>query len=779
MARPTVGVAFICNVASAEFGRAIESVAPHVDQLVVVDTSLDGALASLNGTRMGEREVEVFPLQDRSILAEDGMLLHFAAARNESFAHLRTEWAVWMDADDTVRDGGLFRDLAAEAPEDTAGYWLPYEYAHDQFGHCITVLARERLVRLSVGWRWDGRVHETLTPLRPVHWEKRDAPAFIHADGHRNRSARNLRLLALMLAEEPDNIRVWKAMADQHFANREWAQAVAWYRKFFTDPRGFHLERWQAMVYAAKALRELGAVDDAIRLDMAAMQSHPHLADPYLGLALAYMQKCDPAKAKEWAELALLKERPADLVFVNPLDYRFHPLQVLSVANAALGDMERAIAAADDALAERPGTEEVAHNRALWEGARARQTQVGAYCLLAAGLSDSDRVRAARGQGDGFHREEAVRDVWVPAQMRLAKRGTQPEAAIVCGHTVQPWTALTPAQTGIGGSETAVVEVTRRMARVGWRVTVYGRPEELEGWYDGVGYVDAKRWRVENPVDLLIGWRNPALPAGASPSARKWLWLHDLHSGPRSPDQFAQWEAVYGVSRFHADYLVRQYPTLAGKVGVFPNGIDLARFQGELPRQRYKCVYTSSPDRGLLNLLRIWPALVTVEPVAELHVFYGWENLDAQIAAGDAGAAAFKASVLPLFDQPGVVWRGRVSQKELARELLSSDLLLYPTSFLETFGINVVEAMAAGLFPVTSRCGAIPEVVGDAYPLVPGVAGSDTYNRQWLGLAMAFLVDVRSRAQYYRRGVERAALWTWDRSFAEAWLPALKEAVPA
>jgi glycosyltransferase involved in cell wall biosynthesis len=102
----------------------------------------------------------------------------------------------------------------------------------------------------------------------------------------------------------------------------------------------------------------------------------------------------------------------------------------------------------------------------------------------------------------------------------------------------------------------------------------------------------------------------------------------------------------------------------------------------------------------------MWPAVRKAIPGAELHVFYGWENYDKSHRPLD-----FKNYIAGLADQPGVVWRGRTGQKDLARELMKSGGLLYPGPhpFNETFCIVVLEAQAAGAVPITRNNGALPE----------------------------------------------------------------------
>jgi putative sulfotransferase len=148
------------------------------DQVVVVDTG------SRDGTRAYVRELgppfelHEFPWRGRP----DGRGPDdwgFAAARNESFSHLRTKYAAWIDSDDTfasVVNGqrvvasaeavatGL-RKLATDSPN--VDVWLlDYVYSTDEFGNATAVLAQDRFLKLDVGWHWRYPVHEVLFPVR-------------------------------------------------------------------------------------------------------------------------------------------------------------------------------------------------------------------------------------------------------------------------------------------------------------------------------------------------------------------------------------------------------------------------------------------------------------------------------------------------------------------------------------------------------------------------------------------------------------------------------------
>lgn len=97
-----------------------------------------------------------------------------------------------------------------------------------------------------------------------------------------------------------------------------------------------------------------------------------------------------------------------------------------------------------------------------------------------------------------------------------------------------------------------------------------------------------------------------------------------------------------------------------------------------------------------------------------------------------------------------------------------ADCFVYP-SLYETFGLAQIEAMGCGCPVVASTAGSIPEVAGDAAILVPprdDAALADAIHR--------VVTDPALRQDLVRRGLARAAQFSWDRTTMET-LQVLRE----
>jgi phosphatidyl-myo-inositol alpha-mannosyltransferase len=116
------------------------------------------------------------------------------------------------------------------------------------------------------------------------------------------------------------------------------------------------------------------------------------------------------------------------------------------------------------------------------------------------------------------------------------------------------------------------------------------------------------------------------------------------------------------------------------EVAVIPNGIDVAAFASKVDRQMKRVAFLGRDEKrkGLDVLLEAWPAVVAVVPEAELYVM-----------GANRG-------------EQGITWRGPVDDAGKVEGLCSSAIYVAPNLGGESFGVVLVEAMAAGAAVVAS-----------------------------------------------------------------------------
>lgn len=774
---PPIAFALIAKDAEAHLPACLASIRPYAQQIVVcVDERTTDKTARV-AKRYGA-EVHSIKVSDWHECGLHGRVLaqDFARARNESFTYLNPDikWWVWIDSDDILKGGENLAAVLEAVPDEMVGLWLQYHYSTMGGGKSTnTLFHRERILRASVGWKWQYRVHEVVSPLKPGPWILANDIQIYHQEGaHKTESSAQRNLLLLEIDYEADQgaSRTLFYLGNQYFAMGQWQEAASWYERLGQlAGRGGDVnpyELWQSRCYQALALQKLNNINMAQQAAFAAIDARPQHPEPYYILASLYSNMGQPEKAVYWTEHGRKQQEPPFFVFKNPLDYTFNNRLPMSDALAQMGlvaearaELETAYGALDDPNVA-AGVE---HYRKIEQEAEEgkRFKEWAAYTSLALNGNGDDLIasrysllpREVRGI-------QSVRDVAVPI---LHSRKGRPRMVFMAVSGWEEWAPPKINETGLGGSETAVIQIARRFAEHGWRVDVYNNAGSYEGVYDGVGYWDARRYDPTE-ADIFVNWRAPWFqPPSDVPSI---LWCHDLNYGPRPPEEFNRYDRVLGVSQWHADKLHDYYNLREEQVGFVPNGVDLSRFDPAIRKVPFRCVYASSADRGLLQLLHLWPQIIGGESAAELHVAYGWDTVDRMIERGRTDLQQLKDAVNEKIEQtPQVVWRGRLSQNTLARLYSESWLWLYPTNFLEVSCISAMEAMAGGCVPVTSSVGALPETIGTAGVVVQGLPHSFPWQNFYVQCAKATLKDasIRKPLEYAGRG--RAQELTWDSAF--------------
>lgn len=142
----------------------------------------------------------------------------FARARNESLQHASGEWLFWMDSDDTITPecGSKLRALEKRPLDESPMAYVMQVHCPgpgEEGSSDVTVVDHVKLFRNLPELRFEGRIHEQVlasirklngriefTDIYVVHSGSDHSPA-----GRRRKQERDLRLIGLELAEQPDH----------------------------------------------------------------------------------------------------------------------------------------------------------------------------------------------------------------------------------------------------------------------------------------------------------------------------------------------------------------------------------------------------------------------------------------------------------------------------------------------------------------------------------------------------------------------------------------------
>jgi glycosyltransferase involved in cell wall biosynthesis len=361
------------------------------------------------------------------------------------------------------------------------------------------------------------------------------------------------------------------------------------------------------------------------------------------------------------------------------------------------------------------------------------------------------------------------------------------------GNGAENWTPHTVDVRGIGGSETAVIQMAKRFVAAGNRVRVYNScGKDGEGIYLGVEYIQAEKFHDLKCDVLIVSRYAPGLDASLNVDAKvKYLWTHDVVPQGLTHELALRADKIFALSNWHKQNILTCYGFIKpDQIIVTRNGIDLERFVPQA-RNPHKAIYSSSPDRGLHVLLKTWPEIKKKVPDAELHVFYGfsvWRS--AAVSRNDMGQLRLIDELnekLVSMASLGVHFHDRVNQQTLAQQFCSAGVWAYPTWFTETSCITAMEAQAAGLKIITSPIAALNETVNSRGTMILGDWLSDDYQRKFIDATVDAMLnttdDERSelsahaKANFSWDGVATDWIKIFDEHLADQPMPEYKDIV--
>jgi len=222
-------------------------------------------------------------------------------------------------------------------------------------------------------------------------------------------------------------------------------------------------------------------------------------------------------------------------------------------------------------------------------------------------------------------------------------------------------------------------------------------------------------------------------------------------------------DAVIAVSEFSRRMVIKRLRIPPERVFAVQSGVDASRFR-PVPHARAEIaarygLRDSAEDKYLLyvgteiprkNLVTIFKAMARLPGNIRL------------LKVGDPGHWRFRAATdrvlreLELEDR--VIFVDEVTEDELILLYNAADVYIC-SSFLEGFGLPVLEAMACGTPVVCSNASSLPEVAGEAAILVPPAD-----DRLFAEAIMSVLSNEGLSEQMKAKGLKRAGLFTWSRT---------------
>jgi len=538
------------------------------------------------------------------IIKEGDRVFEFDEARNHSFDLVDEgfDYILWLDADDIFSGGQRLREVAEVAKEqgrDSVFFDYLYKVEVDDEGNITNVIIRhlrERLIKPGV-FRWVAHIHETLVPQRPVNQMDSDMCEVIHLSNDKRmlgNMERNVRTLELSLydtkGKDPRPIyylgKTYYDMGGVEDNNEMYDRALKLFNVYLkgdkavkgTNASGWSEERAQCWDYMAEIYRRWDDLNNSIVCSTNALLENPYFPESYLALAMSYIQKQDWDRAMHWVKIALNVPQPKSTLVGNPKEDALRAQEVVYHASINRNRIETALESAKALLELMPDNQEFQrrYDNALAIKQSVEDTR--AFIKLAQRLEsggENEKLMALLSSAPkNIENNPFVMDLY--KKVSPPREWGDDEIAIYCGPGWTNWSPLmleNPEGSFMGGSEEAVVYLSKELAELGWRVTVYADPGQDEGEYDGVTYLPHYKFNVKDSFNVLVSWRQPTLVDGNFKAKKTYIWMHDI-ANPLdfTPERLDKITKVIVLSPWHRTN-IPEVPD--NKVLISANGITL------------------------------------------------------------------------------------------------------------------------------------------------------------------------------------------------------------
>jgi glycosyltransferase involved in cell wall biosynthesis len=350
-----------------------------------------------------------------------------------------------------------------------------------------------------------------------------------------------------------------------------------------------------------------------------------------------------------------------------------------------------------------------------------------------------------------FSNLEEVPTVVKPDQVyQLPRRNTKIAIIDIPGMS---YDGATLSKRGLGGSESAVILISKHLVNIGFNVTVFNgcnEDDSTPGTYDGVRYRPISDLEhVDTVFDVVISSRT-VMPFVTEPfynlrltTARQYnydmfkhiretaklkvFWMHDTFSwGDDTIEDLVLSGAVdeiWCLSDFQYHYVMnckhgkpRNYEVLRQHMWMTRNGIVKYFDQPDIKNKDPNLfIFNANLSKGLAALLdRVWPRIQQEIPEAKLKVVGGIYKLGKAFGEPSSQQSEFDKIVDPHRNNPSIEFTGVVDQETVAKIAESATYFIYPASLPETYGISTMESLYAGTPLLTCRFGALEETATDS-----------------------------------------------------------------
>jgi len=632
----------------------------------------------------------------------------FAKARNFNFSQVPKDYdyIFWLDADDAPRGLERLKDTIKKHKADA--YSMMYLYAFDEERNPIVVHQKTRVIKNDGCVEWAGALHEDFKENRSVKRYHIEGIDILHLTDNQRvdlSKTRNLQVAEKMAQDKPNDPRSYWNLGNALRAKGEYERADMVFNAFLKmsksdDEKYIVRLRMSENAFAQKKL--------AIAQEHAqyAIGLKPNYPDAYNLMGHICFEQKQYEKALDYFKQGLVKPTPTyQIIVYNPRDYDYTPMMAMAKCYFNLSLPQLALPLLEACLKIYPNNESIKKTVKIMRKESGKADKVLKIIGKLKKINDKNKLKRELDKlPDEFQSHPAICNIRNVHFIKQESSGK--DLVIYCGYTEEEWNPETAEKKGIGGSEEAVINLSKELVKLGWNVEVYNNCGYREKQYNGVNFKPYWTWNPRDKQDITILWRHPR-PIDYAINSKVYVDLHDVvPQGEFNEERLKKIEKIFVKSQAHREL----FPDVPDdKFVIIPNGIDVSKFNYVVPKDPYLMLNTSSPDRSIGTLIELFKEVKKRVPQIKMRWAYGWNVFDSA-HANDGQIMAWKADVMKRMDETeGWESLGRVNHDEVAKLYQEAVILAYPTEFYEIDCISVRKAQLAGCVPITTDFAALKE----------------------------------------------------------------------
>lgn len=686
---------------------------PYVDRWTILDTgSTDNTIAIIQ---------EVMSVKPGNLYQEP--FINFRDSRNRLLDLAGTSCTFNIMLDDTYVLHGNIREFLDFARGDDVA---------DSFSLTIedtdTMYASNRVTKSAKRLRYVNKIHEIIEPnmnvsIPYVHGYIKDIPSIYMRERTSERKKHDIEMLMEAVVENPEDPRSYYYIADSYICLQDWENAVEWFKKRVQVGGGYKAEIQDSLYYMATISQfHLGKPwNECLDYYLRCFETDTSRAESLYFIGKHYLDEGMKNTAFLYLKKAFDLGLPDIQMSVRKNIYNFHIPKDLATICYELGEYKLGEEACIRALNDKDDT------------------------LLTNWLNIFYYINRTRLTG--------VKQRFCSGKLIV----------FVSPGGWSEWDGKVLRERGLGGSEKFTIYYAEELTRLGYTVVVFCKclGQKL---YNGVTYVplsEYTRFVSDYTVDYAIINRYPEyIPVSCLSGAKTCYVMHDT---PRENDIVVLHGNLVGlmcISEWHKSRFLEYYPGCSGHTYVISYGLDAPVYDKSDYVQKYNFIYPSFPNRGLRQLLIMWPRILDRYPRATLDIFCDFSN--EWLQKHWASEIKVIQELLPIYAS-SVTNHGWVNSETLASFWKKSHVWFYPCTFEETCCLTAWEAAAHKTLVVSNHLAALSESIGDRGVVIEGDARTTEWHNQALD-AMFTVLDNDELSNMY---TDKNYAWVQTKNFKQ------------